>query len=508
MSKINAVKASVEIVDPNLDPTTKVANMARICYRSESAAGPEADKRLIGNCIKKGHTSVMEHSHMSVVFSDEVKKMQDLLPDWATEDMEEAVKNKPIDVFTLWTSVNSLDVRRYLFVWKDDGLIIDKLDPEWRKNNPNTFASVDVVCGNLRAWLNIESDVFDAAIISNEVVLVGMIASLIKASLDAYPSVFCNLVDAINARLPKIIIEDSKLGKKLGDKLATVTFDDIYELCGGSKHNVVAAPSTNRVALSAVLTTERAVTHELVRHRADASYSQESQRWVNYNNKGFTFIRPSLDPVKYEKAEFAVDSAELLPGVGVLKSKLEDGGYIPKDTAMYKFWERKMEDVVSTYEIFSQFDINGEEKLFGSVPPEFCRGCLPNWSATTIGVTFTPQNFTNLMHWRLGADAYWPIRNLLGTMIVDALKQDHPFFSNFHPVVILRWLKKIEDQKICTDKELLEKLVKAQDERLTSIRKRREERAAEAAKQAEEFERATGRVEQKVAEAAKAMTAQ
>ena len=107
MSKINAVKAGVEIVDPNLDPTTKVANMARICYRSESAAGPEADKRLIGNCIKKGHTSVMEHSHMSVVFPNEVKKMQELLPDWAIEDMEEAVKSKPIDVFTLWIKADN-----------------------------------------------------------------------------------------------------------------------------------------------------------------------------------------------------------------------------------------------------------------------------------------------------------------------------------------------------------------------------------------------------------------
>jgi thymidylate synthase (FAD) len=36
---------------------------------------------------------------------------------------------------------------------------------------------------------------------------------------------------------------------------------------------------------------DRAVSHEIVRHRV-ASYAQESTRYVNYNKKGMTFIKP------------------------------------------------------------------------------------------------------------------------------------------------------------------------------------------------------------------------
>ena len=38
-------------------------------------------------------------------------------------------------------------------------------------------------------------------------------------------------------------------------------------------------------------TTDRAMTHEIVRHRIDSCYSQESQRYVNYQ-EGIEFIRP------------------------------------------------------------------------------------------------------------------------------------------------------------------------------------------------------------------------
>lgn len=52
-------------------------------------------------------------------------------------------------------------------------------------------------------------------------------------------------------------------------------------------------------AYTAVLKTDRAVTHELVRHRP-ASYAQESQRYVRYDGK-MEFIRPSW--FKYEPFE-------------------------------------------------------------------------------------------------------------------------------------------------------------------------------------------------------------
>ena len=45
------------------------------------------------------------------------------------------------------------------------------------------------------------------------------------------------------------------------------------------------------VSISVRFVCDRGITHELVRHRL-ASYTQESTRYVNYNKKGMTFIKP------------------------------------------------------------------------------------------------------------------------------------------------------------------------------------------------------------------------
>jgi len=45
------------------------------------------------------------------------------------------------------------------------------------------------------------------------------------------------------------------------------------------------------VSISVKFICDRGITHELVRHRI-ASYTQESTRYVNYNKKGMTFIKP------------------------------------------------------------------------------------------------------------------------------------------------------------------------------------------------------------------------
>lgn len=499
MSKVNAIKASAEIINPNMDQVEKVAMMARICYRSEQASGPESDKRLIRSCISKGHTSVMEHGLMGVFFDNKPVPDKQLRPDW------DKAPGKVVSDEIIWESINSLDIKRYVLDGVDDDKLVDKFDPEFRKEHPDQFATLQCKYANLRAWLNIESDIFDAAIASGDPMVIGFVTALVKASLEAFPSVFCELHDALNKRIASLIVPGTVLATKLNGETADLTVDKLYDLCAGNKHRILAAPMTNRASLSVIFTTERAVTHELVRHRADTAFSQESQRWVNYNKKGFDFIIPSLDPVKYEKSAFSVAEEELLPNIGPVKSGLEVDGSIPQDSSLFEFWKQKMEDAVSSYEIFSQFNINpNEEKIYSALPPEFCRCVLPNSCATKIGVTFTVPSFSNFMHWRLGPDAYWPFRSLVGRMIVYALDMQHPFFSNFHPNVIKTWLKKISEQRICVDTELMSRLVRNQDERLEAIRARNAKLKAEREAAKKDFDAATGRVIDKAAAAAKA----
>ena len=62
--------------------------------------------------------------------------------------------------------------------------------------------------------------------------------------------------------------------------------DDLKYLCEPTEYHA------KRITFNVVCS--RGISHELVRHR-NASFSQESQRYVNYNKKGgITFIKPSI----------------------------------------------------------------------------------------------------------------------------------------------------------------------------------------------------------------------
>ncbi|MDF1578775.1 MAG: FAD-dependent thymidylate synthase [Desulfurivibrionaceae bacterium] len=99
--------------------------------------------------------------------------------------------------------------------------------------------------------------------------------------------------------------------------------------------------------------TNRAVTHEIVRHRP-CSFLQESQRYCRYSEDKFgsevTFIKPMF---------FAEDSAE------------------------YKLWAKAMEDTEKIY-----------LKLLESSTPQAARTVLPNSCKTEIIV------YANLLEWR------------------------------------------------------------------------------------------------------------
>ena len=104
---------------------------------------------------------------------------------------------------------------------------------------------------------------------------------------------------------PYIVLEDDINGKEILEKI-----ERIGRVCYKSENNIKEGSAEKFVSnlinrqhesvlehesISVRVICDRGVSHEIVRHRL-ASYSQESQRYINYTNNKFgnelTFIKP------------------------------------------------------------------------------------------------------------------------------------------------------------------------------------------------------------------------
>jgi thymidylate synthase (FAD) len=136
--------------------------------------------------------------------------------------------------------------------------------------------------------------------------------------------------------------------------------------------------------------TDRAVSHELVRHRL-ASYSQESQRYVDPQHKGLMeFIRPWWVPKEYTMESY--------------KRKECD-------------WTRPQNSVDQCAILFLSllWDAYDHYRLlrnFGCTPQQ-ARAVLPNATKTEIVVTANPREWRHIFKLRTSNAAYPQIRELM-----------------------------------------------------------------------------------------------
>jgi thymidylate synthase (FAD) len=125
-------------------------------------------------------------------------------------------------------------------------------------------------------------------------------------------------------------------------------------------------------SLSAIITTDRAVTHQLVRHRL-CSFSQESQRYCNYSAGKFGNKVQYIKPIWFDKWS---DSA--------------------KETFL-----AELESATSTY-----------MKLVQEGRPEEARAVLPNACRTQIGITTNLRELRHILKERCSGAAQAQIRQL------------------------------------------------------------------------------------------------
>jgi len=137
------------------------------------------------------------------------------------------------------------------------------------------------------------------------------------------------------------------------------------------------------VSITFKLTTDRAVSHELVRHRI-ASYSQESQRYCAYKDE-INIIKPHW----YDDADYNM----------------------------------KSEWYFSIYSSEARY----QRLLAMGMRPEDARGVLPNATATTIVCTFNFRSLLNFFNLRTSKGAHPDIRKF-AKELHEYCKDTYPAF--------------------------------------------------------------------------------
>ena len=150
-------------------------------------------------------------------------------------------------------------------------------------------------------------------------------------------------------------------------------------------HTSVVEHASFTFAISDV---SRSLTHQLVRHRI-ASFSQQSQRYVNLNDSNY------VTPPK-----------------------------IAKNKQMKKAYDQTMKMIWKEYNKLLEMDI----------PAEDARYVLPNATCTNIMVTTNARSLLNFFELRCCLHAQWEIRSLANLMLKEVKKAAPTIFKNAGPL--------------------------------------------------------------------------
>ena len=144
----------------------------------------------------------------------------------------------------------------------------------------------------------------------------------------------------------------------------------------------------------------RAASHQLVRHRI-ASYSQQSQRYVNFG-EGFSYIIPPT---------------------------------IKADKVALRIFKNMMEKIADDYTKLGELGIK----------PEDARFILPNAAETKITATFNARSLLHFFEERLCSRAQWEIRAIANEMLREVREVAPIIFKYAGPTC--------QTQKICWQNE-------------------------------------------------------
>lgn len=147
-------------------------------------------------------------------------------------------------------------------------------------------------------------------------------------------------------------------------------------------------------SISVLVTCDRGVTHEIVRHRI-ASYSQESTRYCNYSG---------------EKFDGQISVIDIATG---FHYNLDD----EKDRLKYHIWAVAMMDAARHY----------NDMIAAGAKPEEARSVLPNSLKTELAMTMNLREWRSVLRLRCGKAAHPQMREVM-LKILDLFYENYPCF--------------------------------------------------------------------------------
>jgi thymidylate synthase (FAD) len=187
-------------------------------------------------------------------------------------------------------------------------------------------------------------------------------------------------IPAMAAKLTHSKTKPEDLGKTSNKELKAI-LEQVVNL----GHTSVVEHASFTFAISDV---SRSLTHQLVRHRI-ASFSQQSQRYVNLNEPNY------VTPPK-----------------------------IAKSKQMKKAYDETMKIIWKEY----------NKLIHMGIPAEDSRFILPNATCTNIIVTMNARSLLNFFELRCCQHAQWEIRTLANLMLKEVKKVAPTIFKNAGPL--------------------------------------------------------------------------
>lgn len=245
------------------NPLKKIERIARICYKSEDKICDGSDERMIASLISRPrqHIAMLEHAAIAVIVT---KDLYEQVFTQVRRKMETNISATQNIAFA-----PSLPRHRYLRFTETplcNANGDDSKNAEYFVADGETSFTRYIISGNIRAWLEY---FIDAGIVPTE---------LYSVVDDMAHNIFSKY--AISAYKTPVMT----------DKKHVVPVQSMSQL----------SPNERMVheLFTVLFTTDRGITHELVRMR-EASFAQESTRYCNYSNDKFgseiTVIKPCFE---------------------------------------------------------------------------------------------------------------------------------------------------------------------------------------------------------------------
>lgn len=421
------------------DPQLKIENFARICYRSEDKIKEGSAENLIKFCIAHDHGSVLEHFHIAAFFPSE-------------GSFKEVMGDEALSPRRVWDACDCVTKRKFMFNYWSKYINVNPSIPKQQ----NMYWSC--TSGSVRAWRSIIVPGIEASIQQNIYPALVLHVSLLKKLYELAPVLFEDIVNWFNIVLSCAPAHSN--GTSAIDKLMTGVAKEDYKF-----ENIPESTINTGIVIDEAIgayasfecIADRADTQQLVRHRVDCSYSQESQRYCDYGKKGVRMVAPLVEP-------------------SIINAMDEEDR-----TQAASTWVDAMNEAAASY----------NKLRYVGIVPESARAVLPNSCASKIGISMSFQALEHFFNRRLEKDAQYSIRVMATRMLKELIDTNHPVMTNITPTSIVRWCKWLIEQKtpigdleFWTD--LMDRTTKA-IERNQEERKKMAERQAEIERKAEEL---------------------